>query len=299
MIFLFTSGASTPLRLVPSIVKVDDMQQKDISKLDYCERFGMVQTVAVLAGVRDPFRKIEPTFEVFSGVIISHNDDQFLLTAAHCVDVLRSYVTKGLEIIGINISWFDDDVEAQRDNGRATIPNFVSNPEHVLFRKFDARLGWDFAVISFDDVTKTRLASSVLKPIPIAQCVRPEMNYGTYAICGFPNSVNKTVSEGRDRTTNPTLMTTYVHIPLQRTQIPSDPVGPPIQEDPRFIVEVPQKTAKEMQMKGMSGGLMFGCFVEDRSIGCFPIAIQAKWWHEKYAAGNYLTDIAADLVDIL
>ncbi|MEJ7594616.1 MAG: hypothetical protein WKF77_24040 [Planctomycetaceae bacterium] len=251
--------------------------------------------VGVFHGLRDPNKNLHPQFAVFTAVFAKHGGDFYLFTAAHCIRESRKAIESGLTSVQISL------VIGAGDGERIFVPNFIANKSFVSIELFDEKQGFDFACINLDSVAVAKLEGSGMVPVEKYFCVRRDESVEHHAVFGFPKTRN--VSEFTEISgqtiVQPEPMATLLKVPADRSGIPSDPVGPSIGSDPRFIAVVNEEMAKQVGMKGLSGGLMFGVDLERRVMNgkeqviarSRPIAIQAKWWHQKYAAGNYLVDI--------
>ncbi len=251
--------------------------------------------VGVFHVLRDPDKALHPQAAVFSGVFAKHQGDFYLVTAAHCIIESRKAIQNGLTSDSVSLG------HGSGDGNRTFVPNFITNDRLVSLDVLSEKQGNDFACIKLGDVVVAKLLGSGMVPVEERFCALPGESVEHHAVFGLPETRNPSeyIAMSRQTIVRPHAMVALLKVPADRSQIQKDPVGPPVDSDPRFIAIVNERMAKEVGMRGLSGGLMFGVDLEERKVNgkskkiphSRPIAIQAKWWDKKYAAGNFMVHI--------
>lgn len=260
----------------------DPQKQAVDAAMEILSKSGARACVAIGHGLTGQVGQVS----MFSGVLVRIRGEIALATAAHCIEAERSYLAAGLESASVRIQWKDGDP--------MLIPNFVTDERHTIVNVLNRKAGYDFAVIRLPDVLMARIeASPSLMPVGLDECREPLLRRGVFfGLSGFPKCTNKVTATGIHAQ-----MTTIFLGEAKRIPENADPDGVNIDTDPRFLATLAKNIKNDLPLKGASGGLMHAVDVvnlihgeRDEAIPR-PVALQAKWWKGRIAAGNYLAEV--------
>lgn len=197
--------------------------------------------------------------------IIATEGVWYLVTAGHAIDELRKNAAQGIEVFETRLQ--------DRLAGNAFpfgVPFHFNLDAWIVFN--DDAQGFDYALYALDEITFRQLDTGGVVPIrEIAWGSQPFDQYSPWLLVGVPKESYKTTS-----TLHNMSITIVPLLPTERP--PNTEDGGPNVVYGQIKTQLDQGGATVEDVRGMSGGPIFGLNVDDKKIKYWVIGIQSFWF---------------------